>query len=51
MNIVVVGGTGFIGSKVVEKLRQRGMRQLPPRQTPSAATRRNFKVNCSSHST
>ena len=30
MKIAVIGGTGLIGSKVVEKLKQRGMRRLQP---------------------
>jgi uncharacterized protein YbjT (DUF2867 family) len=33
MKIVVIGGTGLIGSKVVEKLKQKGHRRLPPHQT------------------
>jgi uncharacterized protein YbjT (DUF2867 family) len=34
MKIAVIGGTGLIWSKVVEKLKQKGgTRQLPPRQT------------------
>jgi dihydrodipicolinate reductase len=41
MKIVVVGGTGLIGSKVIEKLKQKGIRQLPRRltraSTPSPA--------------
>ena len=35
MKIVVIGGTGLIGSKVVEKLKQKGTRRSPRRPTPA----------------
>ena len=43
MKIVVIGGTGLIGSKVVEKLKHKGPRQLQRRQI-RASTRLRAKA-------
>jgi uncharacterized protein YbjT (DUF2867 family) len=55
MKIVVIGGTGLIGSKVVQKLQQKGMRRSPPRRTqastpsPEKAWPRRSKAPMSSY--
>ena len=35
MKIVVIGGTGLIGSKLVTKLNNRATRSLQPRPSPA----------------
>ena len=36
MKIVMIGGTGLIGTKTVAILRQVGQRSSPPRQIPAS---------------